>query len=98
MLLLTRKPGQAFTIQPGKGLDWQMPLACLFGDGPIVVVVSRINEDEVKIGIRAHNDLVILRNELKKHENDTPKVAPFAEMAKQNNWSTRRILARNVTH
>ena len=64
MLLLTRRPGQAIIIQPGQGADLATPVGALFADGPIVVMVNRLIRDEVRLGITAHADLQILREEI----------------------------------
>lgn len=64
MLVLTRRPGQAITIQPALGVDLAAPVGALFAHGPIEVRVNRIEEGRVKIGITAHTNLVILRDEL----------------------------------
>lgn len=64
MLLLTRRRGQAITIQPGQGTDLASPVGRLFSTGPIVVQVNRFIQDQVKLGITAHPDLLILREEI----------------------------------
>lgn len=66
MLVLTRKPGQALTIQPAEALPPATPVETLFADGPIEIVVCAVSGEQVKLGVRAHPDLVILRDELYK--------------------------------
>ena len=64
MLILTRKPGQSIKIQPAEELPWMTPVGALFADGPIEVVVNQIKGRQVRLGIAAHPDLVVLRDEL----------------------------------
>ena len=65
MLILTRKPGQCITIEPDAGLDPETPVRKLFADGPIEVIVGRVDGSQVKLAIQAHPDLQILREELR---------------------------------
>ena len=65
MLILTRKPGQRITIEPNADLDPETPVRKLFADGPIEVIVSRVNGAHVKLAIQAHPSLQILREELR---------------------------------
>jgi len=64
MLILTRKPGQSFKIQiqatPNLGTD----VGELLGESPIQVVVTQVRGKQVKLGIQAHPNLLILREEL----------------------------------
>jgi sRNA-binding carbon storage regulator CsrA/DNA-binding Xre family transcriptional regulator len=64
MLLLTRRPGQAITIQPAREADLSASVGALFAEGPIVVQVNRFVQDQVRLGIAAHRDLLILREEI----------------------------------
>lgn len=64
MLILTRKPGQLLTIGPDPSLDPATPVLELFADGPIVLLVAGVRGSVVKLGIRAHPRLTILREEL----------------------------------
>lgn len=64
MLILTRKPGQLLTIGPDPSLDPATPIHELFPDGPIVLLVAGVRGSVVKLGIRAHPRLTILREEL----------------------------------
>lgn len=108
MLLLTRRPGQSITIQPGQDLDPAAPLGALFLDGPIAVQVSRIRRGEVRLGIAAHRDLVILREELAHHYLSEPPAefpAKFQATFPANSnpalsgryrQSSRENLARNI--
>jgi len=40
------------------------PVGALFAGGPIEVVVNQIRGSEVKLGVIAHPDLLVLRDEL----------------------------------
>ncbi len=64
MLILTRKPGQSFKIQPAADLPPATPVGVLFTEGPIEIVVQRIYGHQVRIGIKAHDGFLILREEL----------------------------------
>ena len=63
MLILTRKPGQLLKISPKAGLNPATTVAELFRDGPIEILVSRIDEGQVRIGVQAHPDLLIARDD-----------------------------------
>ena len=64
MLILTRKPGQILKIQPAAGLPLTTPVGALFAEGPIEIVVQRVQGQQVRIGIQAHDRFLILREEL----------------------------------
>ena len=64
MLVLTRRPGESIKIKPDAALDPNTPVGSLFADGPIEIIVTQVNGQQVKLGIIAHPDLVILRDEL----------------------------------
>jgi len=64
MLILTRKPGQLLKISPKSSLDPRTTIAELFRDGPIEILVSRIDDGQVRIGIQAHSDLLIARDDM----------------------------------
>jgi sRNA-binding carbon storage regulator CsrA len=63
MLILSRKPGQLLTISPKSSLSPATSIAELFRDGPIEILVSRIDDGQVRIGIHAHPDLLIARDD-----------------------------------
>ena len=65
MLLLKRKPGEAFTIHPRDNLDPGTSIKVLFDDGPIKIQIRQINGIQVNVGIKADERFVILREELK---------------------------------
>lgn len=64
MLILTRRPGQALTIRPGRNLDLSTPIEMLFADGPIRVMVAGVSGPQVRLGVAADSRLAILRDEL----------------------------------
>ncbi|MHB8453881.1 MAG: carbon storage regulator [Acidiferrobacterales bacterium] len=64
MLILSRRSGEAFQIQPGPQIDPELPVAMLFERAPIEIVVTRILGSQVRLGISAHPQLIILRREL----------------------------------
>lgn len=64
MLVLTRKPGQVLQINLREGVDPNTPIGELFAQGSIEVMVTAINGDQVKLGIRADQRFLILREEL----------------------------------
>ncbi len=63
MLILTRKPGQLLKISPKASLSPTTTIAELFVDGPIEILVSRIDDGQVRIGVQAHPDLLIARDD-----------------------------------
>jgi sRNA-binding carbon storage regulator CsrA len=69
MLILSRKSGQIITIGPV--IDNTNPLlpTPYFTDGPIEILVTRVQGDEVRLGISAHCSLVIQRGEALPWEN-----------------------------
>jgi len=64
MLILTRKPGQIIKIAHAANLDPYTPIGEVFVNGPMEVMVSSVHGRQVRIGIRAHPGLLILRAEL----------------------------------
>ncbi|MDY6979897.1 MAG: helix-turn-helix domain-containing protein, partial [Pseudomonadota bacterium] len=60
----------------------------------IQVRVNRIIENEVKLGIQAHPDLMILREEISPNYPPVPPPPPSSLMEGQ----IRTILARNISH
>ncbi len=64
MLILSRKAGQIIRIGPAPGVDPLLPVGMFFDSGPIEIIVTEIRGYEVKLGIDAHPDLLVLRGEL----------------------------------
>ena len=57
---LNRKPGQSFTIKPGKGMDLNLSVGEVFREMPIHVTLNRWEHGSAKIGIVAHRELLII--------------------------------------
>ena len=85
MLILTRQPGQAFTIAPQLNLNPGTTVAELFAGGPIQVRVTSVKGDRVRIAVTAHGGLGIAREEL----------APL-EVAKPLSYDARLALAMKL--
>lgn len=64
MLILTRKQGQALAIRPVWQLDPATPVELLFRNGAIRIVVTGVSGPQVRLGVSAHPDFHILREEL----------------------------------
>ena len=64
MLMLTRRSGQSIRLAPDPALDPATPVGEFFRDGPIHIHVGHVEGNRVQIGIEAHPDIVILRDEL----------------------------------
>ncbi len=63
MLILTRQPGQFIAIKPHESLHPATPIGRVFADGPLEILVARIDGNQVRLGIKAHPELVIYRSE-----------------------------------
>ena len=64
MLILTRKPGQVLKTAPLESVNPATPIGELFRDGPIEIVVTKIQGTQVRLGINAHASFLVLRDEL----------------------------------
>ena len=64
MLIRTLHPGQLIAIQPQEKLLRSCPVAWLFVDGPIEILVTRVRGNQVCLGIQAHKELLIYRGKL----------------------------------
>ena len=64
MLILTRKAGQVLKVAPHESVDPATPIGELFQDGPIEIVVTKIQGTQVRLGINAHASFLVLRDEL----------------------------------
>ncbi len=69
MLILSRKPGQIITISPITNNNYPLLPSPYFADGPIEILVTRVQDGEVRLGINAHLSLVIQRGEAVPWEN-----------------------------
>jgi sRNA-binding carbon storage regulator CsrA len=63
MLILTRKPGQILRIMPHEEAG-PLTVAELFAEEPMEIVVGKVDGKQVRIGVRAHRGLLIVRGEL----------------------------------
>lgn len=64
MLVLTRRVGESLRIYLDDHIDRSTPVGDLFADGPIEVMVVRCSGSQVKIGVAARSEFVVLRSEL----------------------------------
>lgn len=64
MLILSRRPGQVLQIHPKPDMDPNTPISALFEHAPIEIIVARVLGVQVRLGISAHPQLIILRREL----------------------------------
>ena len=64
MLILTRRLGQIIAIQPHQSLRPATPIGRVFAEGPIEILVARIEGNQVRLGVKAHPELVIYRSEV----------------------------------
>jgi sRNA-binding carbon storage regulator CsrA len=63
MLVLTRKPGQLVLISPKAAMPPGLSMAEVFEEGPLMVVVRRVDRGSVSLGIEAPRWLYIERAE-----------------------------------
>ncbi len=61
MLIVSRKDAESIEIKPGEGIDLQMTLADLFSGGPIEITIFSANNNRVKMGVQAPEQLSIWR-------------------------------------
>ncbi|MGD8616526.1 MAG: carbon storage regulator [Gammaproteobacteria bacterium] len=64
MLVLTRRVGESVFIYPSEDLNPDTPVSALFEDGPIQITLTRINGNQVRMGIAAPPSLNIVREEV----------------------------------
>ena len=64
MLVLTRKPRQNILLYPSPQLPPETTVGELFEAGPIAVVVARVEDGKVRMGVEADRRFVIMRGEL----------------------------------
>lgn len=67
MLTINRRSDESVFIFP-KDVPEGMTVAELFADGPIEILIRRIDAQQVKMGIDAPKALTILRDELMEFE------------------------------
>lgn len=64
MLNITRRNGESIFIFPSDSLPAEMTVAELFKDGAIEICLFRSNTRQAKIGVKAPEEMVILRDDL----------------------------------
>lgn len=63
MLIVSRRDAESILIRPGDGIDPSMTLADLFAAGPIEITIFSSNNNRVKMGVQAPNELSIWRKD-----------------------------------
>ncbi|MDJ0710487.1 MAG: carbon storage regulator [Woeseiaceae bacterium] len=61
MLIVSRRDAESIEIRPGDGIDPSMTLADLFRSGPIEITIFSSNNNRVKMGVQAPEQLCIWR-------------------------------------
>lgn len=61
MLIVSRKDAESIEIRPGDDIDPSMTLADLFSNGPIEITIFSSNNNRVKMGVQAPEQLCIWR-------------------------------------
>jgi len=61
MLVLTRRVGESVLIYPSEELNPDTPISALFENGPIRLTLTRVNGNQVRLGITAPSCLNIVR-------------------------------------
>ncbi len=61
MLIVSRRDAESILIRPGDGIDLQMTLGDLFSGGPIEITIFSSNNNRVKMGVQAPEQLSIWR-------------------------------------
>jgi sRNA-binding carbon storage regulator CsrA len=61
MLIVSRKDAESIEISPSDDIDQNMTLADLFETGPIKITVFAANNNRVKMGVHAPEQLSIWR-------------------------------------
>jgi len=64
MLILTRVENESIYICPKEDIDPSMTIADLFADDPIKIMLTDVKHGKVRLGVKAPNNLEILRSEL----------------------------------
>lgn len=68
MLVLTRKLGESLRIYLSNAVDSTLTARELFAPGPIEIMVVRFSGSQVKIGVGARPEFVVLRSELDREQ------------------------------
>ena len=61
MLIVSRRDAESIEIRPGDDIDPSMTLADLFAAGPIEITIFSSNNNRVKMGVQAPEQLCIWR-------------------------------------
>ena len=61
MLIVSRRDAESIEIRPGDDIDPSMTLADLFSGGPIEITIFSSNNNRVKMGVQAPEELCIWR-------------------------------------
>ncbi|MGI9232027.1 MAG: carbon storage regulator [Woeseiaceae bacterium] len=61
MLIVSRKDAESIEIRPGDDIDPSMTLGDLFRGGPIEITIFSSNNNRVKMGVQAPEQLCIWR-------------------------------------
>ncbi len=61
MLIVSRRDAESIVIRPGDGIDPSTTLADLFKSGPIEITIFSTNNNRVKMGVQAPDELSIWR-------------------------------------
>ena len=64
MLILSRRQGEKLIVDLDETADPNLTVGELFADGPIEIAVLELRASQVRVGIAAPQELVILRAEL----------------------------------
>ena len=61
MLIVSRRDAESIEIRPGDDIDPSMTLGDLFSGGPIEITIFSSNNNRVKMGVQAPQQLCIWR-------------------------------------
>lgn len=61
MLIVSRRDAESILIRPGDDIDPSTTLADLFKSGPIEITIFSSNNNRVKMGVQAPDELSIWR-------------------------------------
>ncbi len=61
MLIVSRRDAESILIRPGDNIDPSMTLGDLFQNGPIEITIFSSNNNRVKMGVQAPEELSIWR-------------------------------------
>ena len=61
MMIVSRRDAESIEIRPGDDIDPSMTLADLFSGGPIEITIFSSNNNRVKMGVQAPDELCIWR-------------------------------------